>query len=66
MAQHARRAHSGAERSHAPGRPTGRLLSPRRYPPSLQTLPRLAEVLSSRELLLRCFEAAAEQDEQEA
>ncbi|KAI7837045.1 hypothetical protein COHA_009122 [Chlorella ohadii] len=31
-----------------------------------QTLPRLAEVLSSRELLLRCFEAAAEQDEQEA
>ena len=29
-----------------------------------QTLPRLAEVLSSRELLLRCFEAAAEVDEE--
>ena len=31
-------------------------------PAAPQTLPRLAEVLSSRELLLRCFEAAAEQD----
>lgn len=31
---------------------------------ALQTLPRLAEVLSSRELLLQCFEAAAEQDEE--
>lgn len=32
--------------------------------PHLQTLPRLAEVLSSRDLLLQCFEAAAEQDEE--
>ncbi|PRW60522.1 Zinc finger CONSTANS-LIKE 5 isoform A [Chlorella sorokiniana] len=30
-----------------------------------QTLPRLAEVLSSRELLLRCIEAAADQDDEE-
>lgn len=38
--------------------------TPHTSPLPQQTLPRLAEVLSSRELLLRCFEAAAEVDEE--